>query len=123
MRALQQQIGLSESDRSKAQAGLKGLDGSIAQSEASRVKWDGNLKIFIGYLQQHGLLSQKSDLGVIKTTSAKASDDQRAVQETYRDCLRTCSGESCKKSCNEAAEASEASQRMKQCDRVAKDIH
>jgi predicted Zn-dependent protease len=124
LRALQGQIGLAEADRSKIQQGLKGLDGKIAQSETNRVKWDGNLKIFMGYLQRHGLLSQQSNLGVIKTMSAKAADDQRAVQETYRDCLRTCSAgnESCRTNCDGAAEASQASQQMKQCDQATKDF-
>jgi tetratricopeptide (TPR) repeat protein len=122
LRAIQGQTGLAESDRSKIQEGLKGLDDKIAQSESSRVKWDSNLKIFMGYLQRHGLLSQQSDS--IKAMSAKAAADQIAVHETYRDCVRTCStgGETCRTKCDGTAEASEASQRMKQCDRVAKDV-
>ena len=124
LRAVQGQAGLTESDRSKIEEGLKGLDRKIAQSETSRVKWDGNLKKFIDYLQRHELLSQKSDLGITKTMSAKAGEDQRAVQEIFRDCQRACTAgnESCRTNCDEAAESSQASQRMKQCDRVAKDI-
>ena len=124
VQALQRQTSISKSDLAKVQDAIRQLDGNIAESEASRAKWDGNLKVFIGYLQQHGLLSQKSNSGVIATMSAKVVNDQREVQESYKDCLRTCSSgeDSCKKSCNKAAEASEASQRMKQCERVAKDI-
>lgn len=108
-------------DAAKLAADQKKLDASIVEGERQRSKWAGITTAFTNYLQQHGLFQNKS---LIQTMSAKAGKDQREVQETRQDCVRTCgAGDmACRTACEVKVVSLPTSQRMKRCEQLAQDI-
>jgi tetratricopeptide (TPR) repeat protein len=105
-------------DRAQVAAQTTSLNDSIASDDAKRKIWDANSRAFVTYAQEHGLFTK--DPAMIASMSAQVHKDQEAVQSTYRACLRGCTADdgSCKKTCREKAESSDASMRMLHCGEI-----
>jgi hypothetical protein len=104
--------------RAQLAAQMKSLDNSIASNDAKRKTWDGNTTVFITYMQKHDLTK---DSTLIASMSGQVRRDQEAVQSTYQACLRSCAPNdaSCKATCNEKADSSDANMRMLRCTEIA----
>jgi hypothetical protein len=106
-------------DRAQLVAQMKSLDDGIASNDANRKAWETNTYVFTTYMQKHGLFTKDSTL--IASMSGQVRRDQEAVQSTYRACLRDCAPNdaSCKATCNEKADSSDANMRMLGCAKIA----
>jgi hypothetical protein len=112
--AMLDQPALPSSAKAQLVAQIKTLETDILKNESERRKWDGDLKVYLAYVERHSLLKNTKVNG---TASALLRQDQAAVQDAYRTCLRGCSAtdNACKATCNEKANASDASKRMLRC--------
>jgi tetratricopeptide (TPR) repeat protein len=109
---------VSQVDRAQLVAQMTALNTDIASSDTKRKAWDANLQVFMSYLQGHGLLNKLAT--EFAPMSAQVRKDQETVQSTYRACLRGCAPDdaSCKSTCNQKADSSDASMRMLRCGEV-----
>jgi hypothetical protein len=95
-------------------AQMSALDDSIASNDAQRKTWELNLGVFTAYMQKNGLFGNSN---LTTAMSGQVGKDQEAVRSTYQACLRGCAPNdaSCRGTCNEKANGSDASKRMRQC--------
>jgi hypothetical protein len=111
---------LSAADRQQVTARLKSLSADVAENESQRDRMKANLTVFMSYLSRRGLLEGAKDLSLVTSTSAEVRKDQMAQAEIYSSCLRLCPQDdgACKKTCDDKANNSEPSKRMRQCESV-----
>lgn len=108
-------------ERTKIAAAVAELDDSITLNDQKKKTWDSHLNVYIAYMQKRNVFGNSA---VIAAMSGKARDDQQAVQNTYRACLRDCrTGDAaCRTVCNQKAEVSEANTRMSRCADITGDF-
>jgi len=108
---------LSPPYRGKLAAQVSALNDSIASNNAERKTWESNLGVFTAYMQKNSLFGNSN---LIAAMSGQAGKDQEAVQSTYQACLRGCAANdaSCKETCNEKANGSDASKHMSRCTEI-----
>ena len=108
---------LSPPDRAQLVAQMSALSASIASNDAERKTWESNLGVFTAYMEKNSLFGNSN---LIEAMSGQVGKDQQAVQSTYRACLRGCAPNdaSCRGTCNEKADGSDASKRMLRCTEI-----
>jgi len=108
---------LSPPDKSRLVAQMTALNDSIASNDAERKTWESSLGVFTAYMQKNGLFGNSN---LIASMSGQVRKDQDAVRTTYNACLRGCAPNdaSCRGTCNEKANGSDASKRMLRCTKV-----
>jgi tetratricopeptide (TPR) repeat protein len=106
---------LSASDRTQLAAQMTALSDSIASNDAEKKSWDANLRVFTAYAQKNGLFTK--DPNLIASVSGQVRKDQEAVSSIYNACLRGCppNDDSCRGTCNEKANGSDANKHMLHC--------
>lgn len=112
---------MSPPERAQIAAILKRMDDDIVVNEKSRADREADLKVFMAYLERNGLLNMRNKPELILQMSGEVRKDQQEMQTTYTGCLRGCAPNdaSCKKTCDDKANGSEASKRMNRCSEVA----
>jgi tetratricopeptide (TPR) repeat protein len=105
---------LSPPDRAQLAAQMSVLNDSIASNDAKRKTWESNIGVFTAYMQKNNLFANSN---LIAAMSGRVGKDQEAVRSTYQACLRGCAPNdaSCKGTCNESANGSDASKRLLRC--------
>jgi tetratricopeptide (TPR) repeat protein len=108
---------LSPSEKAQLGAQMAALDNSIAANDAERKAWESKLGVFTAYMQKNGLFGNSN---LITSMSGQVRKDQEAVRSTYNACLRACAPNdaSCRGTCDEKANSSDASKRMLRCTEV-----
>jgi hypothetical protein len=73
--------------------------------------------VFTAYMQKNNLFGNSN---LITSMSGQVRKDQEAVQSIYQACHRGCAPNdaSCKGTCSEKANSSDASKRMSQCTEI-----
>jgi tetratricopeptide (TPR) repeat protein len=108
---------LFPADRAQFVAQMTALNDSISSNDAERKTWESNLGVFTAYMQKNNLFGNSN---LIASMSGQVLKDQEAVQSIYKACLRGCAPNdaSCRGTCNEKANGSDASKRMSRCTEV-----
>jgi tetratricopeptide (TPR) repeat protein len=108
---------LSPADRPQFIAQMTALNDSISSNDAERKTWESNLGVFTAYMQKNNLFGNSN---LITSMSGQVRKDQEAVQSIYQACHRGCAPNdaSCKGTCSEKANSSDASKRMSQCTEI-----
>ncbi len=108
---------LSPPGRTQLVAQMSALDDSVASNDAERKTWESNLGVFTAYMQKNSLFGNSN---LIAAMSGQVGKDQEAVRSAYQACLRECAPNdaSCRGTCNEKANGSNASKRMLRCTEI-----
>jgi hypothetical protein len=101
-------------EKTQLTAAMTALSDRIASTNAEKKSWEANSGVFVTYAQKNGLFNNRN---LIASMSGQVRKEQETVQSIYNACLRACppNDDSCRRTCNEKANVSDAKKHMLHC--------